>query len=135
MPLGVSLDDTVQFTVARYASRWALLEEVRERERPGPGPRSAGETARDVLAWLTAQLHPAPVAMQGEGADGVYTFHVGTGGASVLLITREVLDRHTAADVIAALGVHAVAERLRQPHLVPLTCLRAGGRVIVPPAS
>ena len=135
MPFGLSLDDTVQFTVARYASRWALLEEVRERERPGPGPRSAGETARDVMAWLTAQLHPAPVAMQGEGADGVYTFHVGTGGASVLLITREVLDRHTAADVIATLGVHAVAERLRQPHRVRLTCLRAGGKIIVQPAA
>jgi ribonucleoside-diphosphate reductase beta chain len=135
MPFGLSLDDTVQFTVARYASRWALLEEVRERERPGPGPRSAAETARDVMAWLNAQLHPAPVAMQGEGAAGVYTFHVGPGGASVLLITREVLDRHTAADVIATLGAHAVAERLRQPHRVRLTCLRAGGKIIVQPPA
>jgi hypothetical protein len=87
------------------------------------------------MAWLKAQLDPAPVAMQGEGADGVYTFHVGPGGASVLLITREVLDRHTAADVIATLGAHAVAERLRQPHRVRLTCLRAGGKIIVQPPA
>ncbi len=135
MPFGLSLDDTVQFTVARFASRWALLEEVRERARPDPGPRGLGETARDVVAWLKAQLDPAPVAIQGEGATGVYTIHVGPGGASVLLITREVLDRHTAADVIATLGAHAVAERLRQPHRVRLTCLRAGGKIIVQPPA
>ncbi len=135
MPFGLSLDDTVQYAVARFANRWASLEEVRERERPGPGPRGAGETARDVMAWLTAQLDPTPVAMEGEGAAGVYTFHVGPGGASVLLITREVLDRHTAADVIATLGAHAVAERLRQPHRVRLTCLRAGGKIIVQPPA
>lgn len=135
MPFGLSLDDTVQFTVARYATRWAVLEEVRERERPGPGPRGAGETARDVLGWLKGQLHPVAVAMQGEGAGGVYTFHVGPGGGSVLLITREVLDRHTAAGVIATLGAHAVAERLRQPRGVRLTCLRAGGKIIVQPPA
>jgi ribonucleoside-diphosphate reductase beta chain len=135
MPFGLSLDDTVQFTVAWYASRWALLEEVRERERPVPGPRGAAETAHDVRAWLKAQLHPTPVAMRGEGAAGVYTFHVGEGGASVLLITREVLDRHTAVDVIATLGAHAVADRLRQPHRVRLTCLRAGGKIIVQPPA
>ena len=135
IPFGLSLDDTVQFTVARYASRWALLEEVRDRERPPPGPRGAAATVRDVGAWLKVQLDPAPIAIQGEGADGVYSFHVGPGGASVLLITREVLDRHTAADVIATLGAHAVAERLRQPHRVRRTCLRAGGKIIVQPPA
>lgn len=135
MPFGLSLDHTVQYAVARFASRWASLEEVRQRERPGPGPRGAAETVRDVVAWLTKQLDPAPVAMQGAGADGVYTFHVGPGGASVLLITREVLDRHTAEDVIATLGARAVPERLRQPHRVRLTCLRAGGKIIVQPPA
>jgi hypothetical protein len=45
--------------------------------------------------------------------------------------------RAAAGDGAAArmLGAHAVAERLRQPHRVRLTCLRAGGKIIVQPPT
>ena len=67
--------------------------------------------------------------MQGDPGT-VYTLRVGERDAFALLITREVLDCHSADDVIGALRMHAVPHRLRERR-VRLTCLRAGGKIIV----
>ena len=55
------------------------------------------------------------------------------GQASALLITEEVVAHHSSEDVIAALRVHRVPERLRATKRARLTCLSAGGKIIVQP--
>jgi ribonucleoside-diphosphate reductase beta chain len=138
MPFGLRLEDTVQYAIARFSSRWADLEEARERGSPaptadpaGPARRVADETVRDFVAWMSRELDSTPVGMQGDTGT-VYTLRVGDSSTSALLITREVLDYHSAADVIGALRTHAVPRRLRERR-VRLTCLRAGGKIIVQP--
>ncbi len=49
------------------------------------------------------------------------------------MITQEVVAHHTATDVIAALRAHRVPERLRGAGRKRLTCLSAGGKIIVQP--
>ncbi len=135
MPFGLSLDDTVQDAIARFASRWAALEEVKARGRAGaPG---ADQVVRDILGWVGEQLRPVPIEVRREGTGPVYTFHVGAGhaaeGGGALLITQEVVAHHTSTDVIAALRAHRVPERLRGAGRQRLTCLSAGGKIIVQP--
>src|SRR5436853_188503 len=49
MPFGLSLDDTVQDAIARFASRWAALEGARAQGRALTGTVGAERTIRDVL--------------------------------------------------------------------------------------
>lgn len=140
MPFGISLDETIQDTIARFAGRWAALERVREDGRALatlPTLPAAERTARGVLEWVNAELQPEPVQVRREGASPVYTFHVGPGGAAALLITQEVLAEHTASDVIAALRAHRVPERLRTGGggKMRLTCLASRGKIIVQPSE
>ena len=133
VPFGLSLDDTVQDAIARFAGRWAALEAAREQGRAVAGPPGVEHTVRDVLGWVGEQLQPAPIEVRREGTSPVYTFHIGQAGASALLITQEVLAQHTAGDVIAALRQHRVPERLRAGGRMRLTCLSARGKIIVQP--
>ena len=135
MPFGLSLDDTVQDAIARFASRWAALEEAKERGRALAGTPGTEQVVRDILGWVGDQLQPVPIEVRREGTGPVYTFHVGSGRASegALLITQEVVAHHTAADVIAALRAHRVPERLRAAGRRRLTCISAGGKIIVQP--
>ena len=139
MPFGLSLEDTVQDAIARFATRWAALEEVKQRGRPLASPPGADQVVRDIQGWVGDQLRPAPIEVRREGTGPVYTFHVGSGGAapegqaSALLITEEVVAHHSSEDVIAALRVHRVPERLRATKRARLTCLSAGGKIIVQP--
>jgi ribonucleoside-diphosphate reductase beta chain len=133
MPFGLSLDDTVQDAIARFASRWAALEAAKQRGHAlAPG---AEQVVRDILGWVGDQLQPVPIEVRREGTGPVYTFHVGSGHASggALLITQEVVAHHTATDVIASLRAHRVPERLRAAGRQRLTCLSAGGKIIVQP--
>lgn len=131
MPFGLSLDDTIQDAVARFASRWAALEEARAHGQAGaPG---AERTIREVLGWVGEQLQPVPVDVRREGTGPVYTFQIGSPAASVLLITQDVLGQHASTDIIAALRDHRVPERLRSSRRTRLTCLNARGKIIVQP--
>jgi hypothetical protein len=134
MPFGLSLDDTVQDAIARFAARWGALEEAKLRGRTATP--SADQVVRDILGWVGDQLQPVPIEVRREGTGRVYTFHVGSGEAAeggALLITQEVVAHHTATDVIAALRAHRVPERLRGAGRKRLTCLSAGGKIIVQP--
>jgi ribonucleoside-diphosphate reductase beta chain len=131
MPFGLSLDDTVQDAIARFANRWAALEEVKQRGRSLATPPGADQVVRAVLGWVGDQLQPVPIEVRREGTGPVYTFHVGSAGA--LLITEEVVAHHSSDDVIAALRSHRVPERLRAAKKARLTCLSAGGKIIVQP--
>lgn len=133
MPFGLSLDDTVQDAIARFASRWAALEEAREQGRARAHTPGAEQVAHDILGWVGGQLQPASIEVRREGTSPVYTFHIGPAGASALLITQEVLAQHSSTDVIAALRAHRVPERLRAAGRMRLTCLSAGGKIIVQP--
>jgi len=133
MPFGLSLDDTVQDAIARFASRWAALEGAREQGHALAGAVGTERTIRDLLGWVGAELQPASIEVRREGSSPVYTFQVGPVGASALLITQEVLAQHTATDVIAALRAHRVPERLRAGGRTRLTCLSARGKIIVQP--
>ena len=133
MPFGLSLDDTVQDAIARFAGRWAALEGAREQGRALTGTVGAERTIRDVLGWFGEEPQPAPIEVRREGSSPVYTFHIGPVGASALLITQEVLAHHTSTDVIAALRAHRVPERLRAGGRTRLTCLSARGKIIVQP--
>jgi len=135
MPFGLSLDDTVQDAVTRFAARWAALEEVRAEGRARPSVPSADETLSQVLKWVGDELQPVPVEARREGTSPVYTVRIGRAGASALLITQEVLGRHAAADIIAALRAQRVAERLRKSGRTRLTCLSARGKIIVQPPA
>jgi len=135
MPFGLSLDDTVQEAIARFAARWGALEEAKLQGRALAGAPGAEQVVRDILGWVGDQLQPVPIDVRREGTGPVYTFHVGAGQASggALLITQEVVAHHTATDVIAALRAHRVPERLRAAGRQRLTCLSAGGKIIVQP--
>jgi len=133
VPFGLSLDDTVQDAIARFASRWAALEGAREQGHALAGAVGTERTIRDLLGWVGAELQPASIEVRREGSSPVYTFQVGPVGASALLITQEVVAHHTATDVIAALRAHRVPERLRGAGRKRLTCLSAGGKIIVQP--
>src|SRR2546428_6046249 len=93
MPFGLSLDDTVQDAIARFAARWGALEEAKLRGRALAGAPAAEQVVRDILGWVGDQLQPVPIEVRREGTGPVYTFHVGSvhapGGA--LLITQEVV--------------------------------------------
>jgi len=135
MPFGLSLDDTVQDAITRFAARWAALEEVRAQGRVRASTPSVEEAVRAVQKWVGVELRPMPVEVRHEGTSPVYTFHVGPTGASALLITQEVLGQHAAADIIAALRAQRVAERLRKSGRTRLTCLNARGKILVQPAE
>src|SRR5207247_3772107 len=117
MPVGLSLENTVQDAIARFAARWGALEEAKLRGHALAGTRGADQVVRDILGWVGDQLQPVPIEVRREGTGPVYTFHVGSGraadGGGALLITQEVVAHHTATDVMAALRGHRVAERLR----------------------
>lgn len=132
MPFGLSLDDTIQDAIARFAGRWAALEEARAQGQAGAP--NADRTVREVLGWVGEQLQPVTVDMRREGTSPVYTFRVGSARASsVLLITQEVLGQHASTDIIAALRAHRVPERLRSAGRTRLTCVNARGKIIVQP--
>ena len=134
MPFGLSLDDTVQDAMARFASRWAALEGAREQGQALSGAVGTERTIRDLLGWVGEQLQPAPIEVRREASSPVYTFQIGAPlGASALLITQEVLAQHTSTDVIAALRANRVPERLRAGGRTRLTCLSARGKIIVQP--
>ena len=137
MPFGLSLDATVQDAIARFAARWGALEEAKLRGHALAGTPGADQVVRDILGWVGDQLQPVPIEVRREGTGPVYTFHVGSGraadGGGALLITQEVVAHHTATDVIAALRAHRVPERLRGTGRKRLTCLSAGGKIIVQP--
>ncbi len=135
MPFGLSLDDTVQDAITRFAARWGALEEVRTQGRARASTPSVEEAVRAVQKWVGVELRPMPVEVRHEGTSPVYTFHVGPTGASALLITQEVLGQHAAADIIAALRAQRVAERLRKSGRTRLTCLNARGKILVQPAE
>jgi len=135
MPFGLSLDDTVQDAIARFAARWGTLEEAKLRGNALAGAPGAEQVVRDILGWVGDQLQPVPIEVRREATGPVYMFQVGAGRASggALLITQEVVAHHTATDVIAALRAHRVPERLRAAGRQRLTCLSAGGKIIVQP--
>ncbi|HEX4627306.1 MAG TPA: R2-like ligand-binding oxidase [Gemmatimonadales bacterium] len=135
MPFGLTLEETIQDATGRLAGRWAALEEARERGRARAAAPEANETVRAVLGWVGKQLQPLPVELRHEGANPVYTFHIGPTGAAVLLITQEVLGQYASTDIIAALGAHRVPERLRVGGRTRLTCLSARGKMIVQPVE
>src|ERR1041385_5149837 len=117
MPFGLSLDNTVQDAIARFAARWGALEEAKLRGHALAGTPGADQVVRDILGWVGDQLQPVPIEVRREGTGPVYPFHAGSGqaadGGGALLITQEVVAHHTAIDVIAALRAHRVPERLR----------------------
>lgn len=133
MPFGLSLQTTIEYAMARFAGRWASLEEVRERVRGegGAAARGVDGTVRRIVAWIGEQVGPAPVEVRRDGTGSIYTFRVGPDGSTALLITQEVLAHHPVGDIIAALTAHGVTERLQERARLRLTCLRAGGKIVV----
>src|SRR5205823_1557019 len=74
MPFGLSLDDTVQDAIARFASRWAALEGARAQGKALAGAVGTERTIRDLLGWVGEQLQPAPIEVRREVSSPVYTF-------------------------------------------------------------
>jgi len=131
MPFGLTLQATVEYAMARFAGRWASLEQARERGRGASRSPRPDAALRDVVAWIRQQVQPAAVEIRGEGTGPIYTVRVGPEGSTAVLITREVLEHHEASEIIAALGARDAAGRLRQRAHLRLTCLRVGGKIVV----
>lgn len=131
MPFGLSLGATIEYAMARFGSRWASLEEARERARGAAGVPSADQTAQHILAWVREHAAPAPVEMRREGSAAIVSFRVGAEGTATLWVTREVLQHHPPGDIIAALTAHSVPQRLRDRAPLRLTCLRSRGKIVV----
>src|SRR2546429_8593324 len=87
MPFGLSLDDTVQDAIVRFAGRWAALEGAREQGRALTGTVGAERTIRDVLGWFGEELQPAPIEVRRGGPSSVYTLPNGPAGGAPPVIT------------------------------------------------
>jgi len=131
MPFGLSLEATIAYTMARFAGRWASLEEARERRRGVRRGRGVDEAVRGLVAWIREQAQVAAVEVRPAGTIPIYTFRVSGEPPSVLLVTQDVLDHHTSGEIITALSGRGVAQRLRDHTGLLLTCLTAGGRIVV----
>jgi len=128
MPFGLTLDAVIEYAMAKFAGRWASLEEARERARAARAAPSPEARVRDIRAWLGEQVRPAHVAVSMDGTGKIRTFRI---GSTALLVTQEVLEHHPAHEIIAALTARAVPQRLRDQAPVRLTCLRVHGRIVV----
>jgi ribonucleoside-diphosphate reductase beta chain len=131
MPFGLSLEATIAYTMARFAGRWASLEQTRERRRGARRGRGADETVRGLVAWIREQAQVAAVEVRPAGTIPIYTFRVSGEPPSVLLVTQDVLDHYTSGEIITALSGRGVAQRLRDHTGLLVTCLTAGGRIVV----
>jgi ribonucleoside-diphosphate reductase beta chain len=132
MPFGLSLEATIEYAMTRFAGRWSSLDEARKMTEATTDVSVAEEALRQVLAWLRDQTRGAPLVEVGrEGSGGIYTFRLGPTGTPVLLISREVLDHHAAKEIIAALTKHGALQRLQERTGLPLTCLKAGAKILV----
>jgi ribonucleoside-diphosphate reductase beta chain len=132
MPFGLSLEDTIEYAMTRFAGRWSSLDEARAKAGAATGVSVADEALRQVLAWLRDRTRGAPLVEVGrEGTGGIYTFRLGPSGTPVLLISREVLDHHPAQEIIGALTAHGALERLQERTGLPFTCIKAGARILV----
>ncbi len=131
MPFGLTLDAVIEYTMAKFAGRWTSLEEARERARRARAAPNPDAAVRDLLAWVGEQVRPAGVEVARDGAGQICTFRIGPERSAALLITQEVLEHHAAGEIIAALSLHGVPERLRARPPARLTCLRVGGRIVV----
>jgi ribonucleoside-diphosphate reductase beta chain len=127
MPFGLTLQGTVEYTIERFSERWARLEQARERSAVVLG---GDESVQRLLSWVREQAQSPAVDVQLDGQATIYSFRVEPAGAAIL-ITREVVDHHSPAEIIAALTAHDVAGRLRAGAGQRMTCLRAGGRIVV----
>jgi ribonucleoside-diphosphate reductase beta chain len=127
MPFGLTLESTVEYTIGRFSERWAALEQARERSA---GVLGGEEAVQRLVAWMREQAQAPAVDVRLDGAAPIYSFRVEPAGAA-LLITQEVVDHHTPAEIIAALTAQGVPARLRSGPGQRMTCLRVGGRIVV----
>ncbi|HXF96249.1 MAG TPA: R2-like ligand-binding oxidase [Gemmatimonadales bacterium] len=132
VPFGLSVDGFASFALARFAARTARLEEARAL---GPAAAAPDPAIAAVRAWVEGEVRPAVVRVTFEATSGVYVFAAGRadGGDAALLVSREVLARHSPPDVIAALEAARAGARLRTERGLRLFCVLAGGRIVVQP--
>jgi ribonucleoside-diphosphate reductase beta chain len=130
IPFGLSLKDTVEYAMEKFAGRWESLEEARERSNEPADASPEEDAVRQVLAWVRERAHPTPVEVQLDDAASIYAFSVGPIGGATLLISQEVLANHASGEIIAVLGDHGVPERWRE-RTGRLMCLRARGKIVV----
>jgi len=130
VPFGLSLKDTVEYAMEKFAGRWESLEAAWERSKDGARVSPEDDAVRQVLAWVRQRAHPTGVEVQRDDAAATYVFRVGPAGGSTLLISREVLINHTSEEIFAVLGEHRVPERWRE-RAGRLMCLRARGKIVV----
>ncbi|HEX2646080.1 MAG TPA: R2-like ligand-binding oxidase, partial [Candidatus Dormibacteraeota bacterium] len=132
MPFGLSLADTIEFAIAQFAARWAELEQAREKSRRRPasggrvtptGDREAGAVS-EIRAWLSRAIHTTTIEVGRDATGRVWVFQVGPERVPRLLITQDVLDRHTPGEILAALGERVGA--LTASRRSRLTCMRIG---------
>src|SRR3989449_8213762 len=91
MPFGLSLDDTVQDAIARFAARWGTLEEAKLRGNALAGAPGAEQVVRDILGWVGEQLRPVPIEVRRGGTGPRHPFPARAGQARGrgLLIPQE----------------------------------------------
>jgi ribonucleoside-diphosphate reductase beta chain len=129
-PFGLSLKDTIEYAMEKFAVRWESLEQARLHGKEAAGVSPEDDAVRQVLAWVRERAHPAPVEVQRDDVAAIYAFRVGPAGGSTLLISQEVLAHHPSLEIIAVLGEHHVPERWRE-RAGRLMCLRARGKIVV----
>src|SRR2546428_2008757 len=79
MPFGLSLDDTVQDAIARFAARWGALEEAKLRGQAVAGAPRAQHVGRDILGWAGDHLQPVPIAVPRERTRPPSPSHISPG--------------------------------------------------------
>ena len=130
IPFGLSLKDTVEYAMEKFAGRWESLESAWERSKERTRASPEDEAVQQVLAWARERAHPMPVEVQRDDAASIYAFRVGPTGESNLLISQEVLVHHASGEIIGVLGEHRVPERWRE-RAGRLMLLRARGKIVV----
>src|SRR3989442_7406739 len=89
VPFGLSLDDTVQDAIARFASRWAAVEGAREQGHALAGAVGTERTIRDLLGWVGAELQPASIEVRRGGSRPDFNVPGGPGGWARAVIKHE----------------------------------------------
>lgn len=135
MPFGLSLADTIEYAIGQFAARWAQLEEARDKihgragaARAVPTEQEAGAVS-EIRAWLADAIGSGPIELGLDATGRVLVFQVGPERTPRLLITQDVLDQHSPADIVAALG-ERVGALTGNPH-ARLTCMRIGRKIVV----
>jgi hypothetical protein len=97
-----------------------------------PAVRLWQQSLDGVLQWMRTEFRPASAVATEDRSGRERVFRVQQGSPSpTLLIANAVLQRHSAAEITAALDRLHVAARLRSDPMTRLRCVEQAGNIVI----